>query len=83
MIFLSGDYRRCADKGLCVGMLLAAALGLQNSYHFVGGGVGGIPLEVAGNGEDGVAHANLGHAVRAAGGIDLFAGGVGHIRSFQ
>ena len=60
-------------------MLLAAALGLQNFRHFVGGGIGGILLEVAGNGEDGVAHANLGHTVRAAGrGEDLLAGGVGH-----
>ena len=59
--------------------LLATALGLQNFRHFVGGGIGGILLEVAGNGEDGVAHANFGHAVRAAGrGEDLLAGGVGH-----
>ena len=75
MIFLCGDYRGCTDKRLCVGILLAAALGLQNFHHFVGGGVGGIPLEVAGNSEDGVAHTDFGHAVRAAGrGGDLLAG---------
>ena len=45
---------------------LAAALGLQDFRHFVGGGVGGVLLEVAGNGEDGVAHADFSHAVRAA-----------------
>ena len=44
----------------------------------VGGGVGGVLLEVAGNGEDGVAHADFSHAVRAAGGG--LAGGVGHRR---
>ena len=48
--------------------LLATALGLQNFRHFVGGSGGGVPLEVARNGENGVAHAHLGHAVRAAGG---------------
>ena len=62
-------------------MGLAAALGLQDFRHFVGGGVGGVLLEVAGNGEDGVAHADFSHAVRAAGGLGL-AGGVGHRRSF-
>ena len=62
-------------------MGLAAALGLQNFRHFVGGGVGGVLLEVAGNGEDGVAHTDFGHAVRAAGGLGL-AGGVGHRLSF-
>ena len=46
-------------------MVLAADLG---PCHFVGSGAGGIPLEVAGNGEDGVAHSHFGHAVRAAGG---------------
>ena len=61
--------------------MLATVFGLQNFRHFVGGGVGGIPLEVAGNGEAGVAHSHFGHAVRAAGG-GLLAGGVGHRYSF-
>lgn len=60
-------------------MLLAAALGLHNFCHFVVGDVDGVPFEVAGNGEDGVAHVNLGYAGRAAGrGGDLFAWGVDH-----
>lgn len=59
--------------------MLATALGLQDFRHFVGGGVGGVLLEVAGNGENGVAHAELRHTVRAAGGLGL-AGGVGHRR---
>ena len=53
------------------GMLLAAALGLQNFRHFHSGGV---TLEAARNGEDGVAHSDFGHTVQAAGGIDLLAG---------
>ena len=52
-------------------MVLAADLG---PCHFVGSGAGGIPLEAAGNGEGDVAHVCLGHAVQAAGGIDLLAG---------
>ncbi len=56
---------------------LAGGLGLQDFRHFVGGGVGGVLLEVAGNGEDGVATAWLGHAVRAVvWGGDLLAGDV-------
>ncbi len=43
---------------------LAGGLGLQDLRHFVGGGV---PLEVAGNGEAGVARAYLSHTVWAAG----------------
>ena len=63
--------------------MLATVFGLQNFRHFVGGGVSGILLEVAGNGEDGVAHAHFGHAVRATGvGDGLLAGGVGHRYSF-
>ena len=62
-------------------MVLAAALSLQNFRHFVSGGIGSVPLEVAGNGEDGVAHAHFGHAVWAADG-GLLAGGVGHVSSF-
>ena len=40
-----------------------------------------VPLEAAGNNGAGVAHADFGHAVRAAGG-GLLAGGVGHRYSF-
>ena len=63
-------------------MLLAAALGLQDFRHFVAGGVGGVPLVVAGNGEGGIAHIDFGHAVWAAcGGVGLLAWGVGHRHS--
>ena len=65
------------ERGSDAGGMLAAALDLQNFRHFVGGGVGGIPLEVAGNGEAGVAHSHFGHAVRAADG-DLLAGVIYH-----
>ena len=52
--------------------------------HLVGGGFGGALLEVAGHREDGVTHAHLGHAVRAAAGgaggpLDLIA----HLRSLR
>ena len=45
-------------------VVLAADLCLQDFRHFIGGGIYSVLLEVAGNGEDGVAHANFGHAVR-------------------
>ncbi len=55
----------------------------QDFYHFVGSDVGDVPLEVAGHGEDSVAHAYLGHAVRAAGrGGNFLAGDVDYIGSF-
>ena len=60
-----------------------AGLCLQNFRNFVGVGVGCVTLEVAENGENGVAYSDFGHAVRAAGrGEDLLAGGVGHRYSF-
>ena len=60
-----------------------AGLCLQNFRHFVGVCVGCVTPEVARNGADGVAPADFGHAVRAAGrGGDLLAGGVGHRYSF-
>ena len=80
--FQAGAYRGSTGRGSEAGVLLAAALGLQNFRHFVSGGIGSVPLEVAGNGEDGVAHADFGHAVRAADG-GLLAGDVGHIGSFH
>ena len=52
-----------------------ADLGLQDFRHFVGSSVGGVPLEAAGNSEDGVAHADFGYAVRAGRGKNLLAGG--------
>ena len=57
-------------------VLQATDPGFHDFRHFVGSGAGGVPLEAAGNGEGDVAHVRLGHAVRAAGGIDLLAGGV-------
>ena len=51
--------------------LQGCALGFQNFHHFVVCGVGCVLLEVAGNGENCVAHADLGHAVGAAGGAGL------------
>lgn len=73
-------YRRSSGGGV----VLAAALGLQNFRRFVDGGDGYVPFEVAGNGERGVAHANLGCAVRAAGrGEDLLAKGIGHRYSMK
>ena len=64
------------------GGMLAVAFGLQDFRHFVGSSVGGVPLEAAGNSEDGVAHADFGYAVRAADG-GLLAGDIGHIGSFH
>ena len=74
-------------SNISVGEILNILTGLGNGYDIsksakpllIGGGVGGVLLEVAGNGEDGVAHADFSHAVRAAGGSGL-AGGVGHRR---
>ena len=57
------------------GGMLAAAFSLQDFRHFVGSSVGGVPLEAAGNSEDGVAHADFGYAVRAGRGKNLLAGG--------
>ena len=51
-------------------MLLAAALGFQDFRHLASSGV---PLVVAGNGGNGISHAHLGHAIRAADGFS-FAG---------
>ena len=42
-----------------------------------------VPLEVAEHGEDSVAPADFGYTVRAAGGVDLLAGGIVHRLSFQ
>jgi len=39
------------------------AFRFQHFHHLVGGGVGGVLLEIAGHGKNGAAHAYLGHAV--------------------
>ena len=61
---------------------LGYSLGLQNSHHFVSSGIFCVQLEVAGHGKDGVAHAYLGYAVRAAS-CAGFAGLFCHRLSFQ
>ena len=70
------------ERGSDAGGMLAAAFGLQAFRHFVGSSVGGVPLEAAENDENSVAYTGLGHAVWAAGGVDLLAGDVGHRYSF-
>ena len=61
------------------------AFGLQDFHHFIGGGGSRVLFEVAGYSEDGVAHADLGYAIRAAGGAgDVgLAGHIGFRVSFH
>jgi len=54
-----------------LGFVSCGGFRLQHFHHLIGCGVGGIFFEKAGNDKDGVAHADLCHAVRAA-----FRGGV-------
>ena len=60
--------RLIALHSVC-GCSSGCAFGFQHFHHLVGGGGGRALLEVAGNHKDGVSHAYLGHAVRAADGV--------------
>ncbi|CAN4019672.1 hypothetical protein AJOOGB_AJOOGB_17465, partial [Dysosmobacter welbionis] len=54
---------------------LCSSFRFQHFHHLVGCGIGCALLEEAGNGKDGVAHADFRHTVRAAvcfGGACLF-----------
>ena len=82
-ILQAGDYRKCTKCALCTLVLLRCAFSRQNLHHFISSGIGSILLEIAGNGQDGIAHANLGYAVRAAGGAGILGGSIGHRVSFQ
>ena len=82
-ILEAGDYRKCTNGTLCALVLLRCAFSRQNLHPFISGGISSILLEVAGNGQDGVAHADLGHTVRAAGGTGILGGSIGHRVSFQ
>ncbi len=61
--------------------LSGCAFCFQHFQHFVGGGGGGVLLEIAGNDKDRVSHADFRHAIRAAGAAVIL-WGVGHIGSF-
>ena len=52
-------------------LLCSSGFRFQYPRHFVGGGCGGVFLEIAGHDKDGIAHANFRHAVGAAGGAGV------------
>ena len=52
-------------------LLCSSGFRFQYPRHFVGGGCGGVFLEIAGHDKDGIAHADFRHTVRAAGGAGV------------
>ena len=85
MMFIdTGDCLNYTNSGSFAVIMRRRAFSLQNLHHLVGGGIGCILLEITGNGKNGVAHADLGHAVRAARwDAIVFSGVICHRHSFQ
>ena len=58
---------------------LCSSFRFQHFQHFIGGGGGGVLLEIAGNDKDRITYADFRHAIRAAGAAVIL-WGVGHRR---
>lgn len=79
-IICAGDYRKCTKSDSYTAIMRCCVFGFQNPYHLISSCVGCILLKISGNGKDCIAHADFGHAIRAAG---WGAGLICHRHSFQ